>query len=402
VSAGRSSRVEVPRAAFAFVMDNSDRLRKYAASQLWRRRIPGGRLEADDVVNYTVIALFQNWAAIEHPERYMFTVARHFMQRAAYDGQRFTGSEPTEGNNLDQFPPDQATYVSMRMPPPVEDQAEARHNAAQLHEAMTALSPQQRQAIELLELAGLSREEAAAEMGVAVGTLSMHRDRALKNLQKRLVELGCFLATVVVAGFVVVLKRYAQGERPFPALGLNDLRLSSNAVLPVGALVLAAGIIAMLILALRWLRERRRRVRVRSLDLSPRVPRRRRWLPTRVFAGPRPPTPQVPDPIPRSNRPVWTPMAVAPKRMSLTGRMRSMVRRASGRWTTDDRRSPNLGALEGEGAAKSARFARGVAKVIPPPGGRAQSGAPIGKARVPEREMTADPNKISEEDSQPG
>ncbi|GGN74871.1 hypothetical protein GCM10010112_45500 [Actinoplanes lobatus] len=46
----------------------------------------------DDVVNDTFIILMTKWDTIRLPERYMFTVARRIIAKAAREGGRFTGA----------------------------------------------------------------------------------------------------------------------------------------------------------------------------------------------------------------------------------------------------------------------------------------------------------------------
>ena len=210
----------MPAAGLTFIVDNADRLRAYAATRLRRYKIPNGVLEPDEVVNYTVIELIERWDSIDDPGRYMFTVARRFVQRAAYEGRRFTGAGGPDDNgiDLDQVGSDQVSYVSTPAASPVEDQVDARIRVLRLYAAMADLTPQQRRAVWLVDLAGRSRADAAAAMNVAVGAVSVHRDRGLKKLRMRLSEFGGCLAAIAWAGLALVVRWCTSGERSVPPL----------------------------------------------------------------------------------------------------------------------------------------------------------------------------------------
>lgn len=57
---------------------------------------------------------------------------------------------------------------------------------ADLHHALSELSPAQRQAVELTRLQGLSMDEASQIMGKSVASLKVSVHRALKNMRKTL------------------------------------------------------------------------------------------------------------------------------------------------------------------------------------------------------------------------
>jgi RNA polymerase sigma factor (sigma-70 family) len=181
-----------------FLVAQVPRLRAFAHRQLARYGIPSGRLQADDVVNYTIAELLERWYQVHEPHRYMFTVARRFIWRAAREAGRFTGAPTTTGatddaNDLDQVDPDRVIWSSARQAQPADV---ALGNIA-VGEMYARLSPQQRQAVHLIEVVGASRAETAAAMGVKIGTVSQHRNRGLMKLGK-LSASGWFLAAYVL------------------------------------------------------------------------------------------------------------------------------------------------------------------------------------------------------------
>ncbi|MFI1996401.1 RNA polymerase sigma factor [Actinoplanes sp. NPDC020271] len=172
-----------------FVVAHERALLAFAQRQLSKYRIPSGTLQAEDVVQYTFLELFERWIEIRKPEHYMFTVARRYVLRAARERQHFTGA-----------PYDEVSALELSVQPATpEEQLVARAQTDQIHCELGKLTPRQHHAVRLLVLLGMSRASAAATMQVAEGSLSAHRDRGLEKLRS---GLSGFLAVIIVVAVV--------------------------------------------------------------------------------------------------------------------------------------------------------------------------------------------------------
>lgn len=179
-----------------FVVANQEKLRAYAARKLVNMRVPSGRLQPEDVVNHTVAELLDRWDAIEEPQRYMYAVARNFIQDAARKGGRFTGA-PADADADGQPEAGRLSEIAPGWTSQPEQEVINRLLLAQLQAGATA---SQREAVSLVDGAGATRQEAAQDMGVAVGTVSSHRARGLRWMRQNAASLGLIAALVLAGG----------------------------------------------------------------------------------------------------------------------------------------------------------------------------------------------------------
>jgi RNA polymerase sigma-70 factor (ECF subfamily) len=102
---------------------------------------------------------------------WLFTVARNSMLDAMKRNRRFAEREvPTE--NL----------------PEILQEEKDDSLSDELHQALQALPEDNRKAVELLKLGGLSLEAAAARLGIKVGAVKVRAHRGYKELRKILTE----------------------------------------------------------------------------------------------------------------------------------------------------------------------------------------------------------------------
>jgi RNA polymerase sigma-70 factor (ECF subfamily) len=102
---------------------------------------------------------------------WLFTVARNSMLDAMKRNRRFAEREvPTED-----------------LPEPLREEKDDSLGD-ELHRALQALPEDNRVAVELLKIRGLSLEEAAAQLGIKVGALKVRAHRGYKELRKILTE----------------------------------------------------------------------------------------------------------------------------------------------------------------------------------------------------------------------
>lgn len=184
------------------------RLDEFARARLRQYRVPASRLEADDVVQYTIAELLDRWAVVKEPSRYAFTVAGNYVRRVAREGGRFTGGpakrtgdvDGDQADELDRVDASHLVWSSASPTAPTEHTVAAAEVRADLAAALARLTPAQRQAVGLVDGLGLSRAKAAEVMGVAEGTVSPHRSRGLTKLRHLVGHLRGGLYVVVGLG----------------------------------------------------------------------------------------------------------------------------------------------------------------------------------------------------------
>jgi len=138
-----------------------------------RRRVFNQELVAD-VYQEVLLTLHKARHSYE-PGRplgpWLFTVARNSMLDAMKRNRRFAEREvPTE--TLPEIPREEND-------PSLGDE---------LHQALQALPKDNREAVELLKIKGLSLEEAAKKLGISVGALKVRAHRGYKELRRILTE----------------------------------------------------------------------------------------------------------------------------------------------------------------------------------------------------------------------
>ena len=138
-----------------------------------RRRVFNQELVAD-VYQEVLLTLHKARHSYE-PGRplgpWLFTVARNSMLDAMKRNRRFAEREvPTE-----------------ELPEPAREEKDDSLGD-ELHRALQALPEDNRVAVEMLKIRGLSLEEAAAQLGIKVGALKVRAHRGYKELRKILTE----------------------------------------------------------------------------------------------------------------------------------------------------------------------------------------------------------------------
>ncbi len=73
----------------------------------------------------------------------------------------------------------------------VDERIERRQEVERVRTALRALSPRQRQVLELVFFHELTVREAATAMGVSLGTASLHYDRGKRRLARLVGQQGC-------------------------------------------------------------------------------------------------------------------------------------------------------------------------------------------------------------------
>jgi RNA polymerase sigma-70 factor (ECF subfamily) len=170
-----------------------------ATSELWDRyadrvRNLGLRLSgydprfADDLVQETFAKLWKGAGRFDATKgteaTFVFTVAR----RAAVDqwrrGRRSAGDQPLDGRELI------GDGATPRIAERGEDHVDAVLTGWVVTEALDALSPTQREVIELAYYGQLTQTEIAERLGIPIGTVKTRTFAALKALRVRLADKG--------------------------------------------------------------------------------------------------------------------------------------------------------------------------------------------------------------------
>ena len=141
------------------------------------RSIVGGDDElVADVVQQTFVKAWKASASFEAGRDlapWLYSIAR----RTAIDALR-SERRPTQGGHEPE--------TDMAVAPP---SFERTWNAYQLRQALESLPPDEREAVRLTHLEGLSQPEAAARLGVPVGTVKSRTHRAMGRLRTALAHL---------------------------------------------------------------------------------------------------------------------------------------------------------------------------------------------------------------------
>lgn len=136
-------------------------------------RLRGSRWAVEDLVQETFVALpaaARNFTAGHSPRAFVMGVALHLARRERRKVARRLALWRAHGQGLDEL----VTHADP------ERDAEARQSLARVSRALGSLPEAQREAVVLVELEGLSGDEAAAAMGVPVNTVwtRLHYARA--------------------------------------------------------------------------------------------------------------------------------------------------------------------------------------------------------------------------------
>lgn len=166
------------------IKDNVPRLRSYVRSKL------GNSDDADDIVQDTLYQFLRSISIMDNPigqvTSWLYTVAHNLVinhgkkhreaemprKSYGYDGDSFIAELSEIMVASDKEAPEMLMLRNM-----VWDE---------LHKAMAELPKEQREAIEMTEVQGLSTKEAAQEMGVSVNTFLSRKHYAIVHIRKRL------------------------------------------------------------------------------------------------------------------------------------------------------------------------------------------------------------------------
>ncbi|GAA2808789.1 sigma-70 family RNA polymerase sigma factor [Saccharopolyspora taberi] len=175
------------------------KLRGFAERQLRFYDVPSGRLDADDVVQHTWLALRTAKDPIRHADRYAYQVIKSVVRKAASEGRRFALPSPTA--DVPEEPAEAHELAREQVwNSPVEHEVLRLERLAKISDIKEVLTLPQRTAVEGTVEHGLSRAEVAARMKVGVGTVSAHRDRGLRKLKSH-AQFAGLVALFTLAGF---------------------------------------------------------------------------------------------------------------------------------------------------------------------------------------------------------
>jgi RNA polymerase sigma-70 factor (ECF subfamily) len=147
-------------------------------------RMCGNEDDARDVLQETLLAAFRNLRGFRGDAQlstWLFQIARSFCTKSRRRGVAEPAAhEPLEGAAAT------AAAASELAP---DAQAHARQISAILQSAIGSLGQQQREALVLRDVEGLSAEEAASVIGIEVGALKSRLHRARVELRQRLASM---------------------------------------------------------------------------------------------------------------------------------------------------------------------------------------------------------------------
>lgn len=139
------------------------------------------RDEAEDLVQETLLRAFRAIDTFDgaHPRAWLFTIARN-TNATRFRRRRF---EPMGGSDEVE---EQADH---RVTDPA-DVTESSDLRSAVNSAMATLSRERRQVMQLVDLDGLSYAEAAAAIGVPIGTVMSRLHRARRTVRNDLIRAG--------------------------------------------------------------------------------------------------------------------------------------------------------------------------------------------------------------------
>ncbi len=154
------------------------------------QRVLGNREAAEDAFQATFLVLARKAASIARREQlanWLYGVAR----RAALDARSRAARQRAR----------EKRYGAMR-PVEMPDPFTSNELRAVLDEELARLPERYRAAIVLCELEGLSRRQAAAQLGISEGTISSRLARAKVQLKDRLIRRGLALSAAALGSFL--------------------------------------------------------------------------------------------------------------------------------------------------------------------------------------------------------
>lgn len=165
------------------IKDNTPRLKSFVKSKV------GNADDADDIVQDTFYQFLRTISIMDNPigqvTSWLYTVAHNLLINHGKKHREVEMPQKRYGEE-DSF----MTEMSAIMAAPDDDNPEMLmlRNMVweELDKALTELPPEQREAITMTEIQGLSVKEAAKQMGVPIGTFLSRKHYAIVHIRKRM------------------------------------------------------------------------------------------------------------------------------------------------------------------------------------------------------------------------
>lgn len=150
------------------------------------------REDAEDIVQDTLLQLLRSLSILENPigqvTSWLYTVAHNLIVNHEKKMHETVMPTLASGDEDDSFLGDLSEIMASENEGP-EMQLLRSMIWQELNKALAELPPEQRQAIELSEVEGLSSAEAAQRMQVSLGTFLSRKHYAILHIRKRLYSL---------------------------------------------------------------------------------------------------------------------------------------------------------------------------------------------------------------------
>ena len=183
-------------------------IRRTARRGLSRARVPGSLATVDDAVQHVYLRRREEWSTVDDPGRFALgaVLKPYIFEQVAELKKRSNTLAQREGDVLDQAAP------GPNMEDLILEREIDRLLLDALPDALQTLPDRQRKAVEMTAAGDRSRDEIAAAMGVAAGTVSPHRTRGLKKLKERLAPIVMGLTAGAVRSLIEWLIRAIDGR----------------------------------------------------------------------------------------------------------------------------------------------------------------------------------------------
>lgn len=172
----------------SIIRDNTPRLRSYVRSRV------SNQDDADDIVQDTfyqflrAISIMNN--PVAHVSSWLYTVAHNLViNHGKKHREEVLQRTDFSSDGEDAFMADFSEIMVASPDDSPEMLILRRMVWEELDKAMSELSPEQREAVEMTEIQGLSVKDAAAAMGVSVGTFLSRKHYAVVHIRHRMRQL---------------------------------------------------------------------------------------------------------------------------------------------------------------------------------------------------------------------
>lgn len=172
-------------------------IRRYAWHLLDLFDIPKSEADADDITQEVYVALQKKWPEVRHPRAYARSKAegavrkaQRIQKRRGHVAHNESGERTDDLGTADYVPGPEETLIARQSDEEI---------MVAIPKAFDRLTDKEHDAV-ILGARGLSRKEVAAELGVAEGTVSVHRTRGLNKLRGDLLPIasGIALSAIIV------------------------------------------------------------------------------------------------------------------------------------------------------------------------------------------------------------